>query len=250
MDLNYGVGKAKRNAKVVEALLDISCKTAGVRHKLANSVNLCALKGHSSCHNKSDITRTENYNVLTGHITLHINKLLRHTCAVDACGTVTCDVERSLGSLTASHCENDCLCLDHKDTVLGVGSGYYLVGGDIENHGVELEGDLKLSYLLLVSPSVLRSGKLLAEAVETEAVMNALTENTAKRYVSFKDKYIADSALIRSHSRTHTCRSAADNYKFLSYHYLILLTLFCRIPLLTRRPPWLRFQTLRFSLLR
>ena len=95
-------------AILVKALLDVSCKTARVRHKLAHGFNLCALKSHSSCHDKTDITGAENNNLFTGHISLHINVLLRGTRGENACRTSAGSIERSSGALAAAHCKDEC----------------------------------------------------------------------------------------------------------------------------------------------
>ena len=228
--LDDGVAEHERNAEVVEALLDVSCETARIRHQLAHSFDLCALKRHSSCHNKSDISRAENYYLLTGHIAVHIYKSLRSSRGEDTRGASSADIERSFGALAASHSENDSLRLDHKHSVLGVHSGDYLIGRDVENHCVELEGDVSLSYLKLVAISVLGARELLLEAMESESVVYALTENAAKAGVTLENKNIAKSRVVSRNSRAHTCRAAAydDEIDVNVFRHITYLPWSCR----------------------
>ena len=95
MQLDNGVAEQQGNVKVVQTLLDIPRKTAGIGHKLANGVNLCALKCHSARHDKSDIARAENYNLFAGHISLDSYKLLRRSRAVHAGRSAARNVERA-----------------------------------------------------------------------------------------------------------------------------------------------------------
>jgi hypothetical protein len=50
------MGKVKRNIVIVQALNDISRKAVGERADFKNCLYLAALKGHTACHDKSDIT--------------------------------------------------------------------------------------------------------------------------------------------------------------------------------------------------
>ena len=213
MNVNDGVRESKRNIKVIKALLDISGKTARIGHQLTDGANLRTLESHSSRHNKTDVARAEDNYLAAGHIALHIYEFLRRTCGVNACRTVTCDVERSLRALATAHSKDNCLGIENKDAVLLIHSRDRLVLIKVDDHSVEHKGNTELAHLLFVSVSVLGACELLAEAMETEAVVNALTENAAESRVTLEYEYITKSCLVCRDCRRHTCRAAADYYK-------------------------------------
>ena len=212
MDLYYGVAQLQRNIVIVQTLLNISCKTAGVGHQFANCVYLGALQGHSSCHDQTDVTGTQDNDFFAGQIAHLVYVLLGSTCTENTCRTAACNIQSAFGTLSAAHSQHDSLSLDLENAVFLVGSGDHLVFCDIQNHGAQLVRNTKLAYLLFVSPCILGTGQLFAELVEAETIVDTLLEDAAKRFVSLQDQNVADTIFVCFYSSTHACRAAADNY--------------------------------------
>ena len=213
VNFHYGVTELERNVKIIETLLNVACKTARVGHQLAYCVHLCALKRHTACHNQANVARAENNDLFAGKISLEVDVFLCRTCAVNACGACACNVERTAGALAAAHCKNDCLCLELEYAALGIGSRYYAVGGDVKHHCVKKEGNALGVHFFFITPSVLGAGQLLAKAMQTKAVVNALLQNAAKLFVTFQNQKVANACIVCCQSRTHACRATANNYK-------------------------------------
>ena len=69
-----------------------------------------------------------------------------------------------------------------------------------------------------ISLCVFRAGKLFAETVQTESVMNALTENAAGLSFTLKHDHIADSVFPCRNCCSQAGRAAADDNKVLTNH--------------------------------
>ena len=176
-------------------------------------MHLCTLKCHTARHNEADIARAENDDLFAGQVALEVDVLLRRSCTVNACGASARNVESTAGTLAAAHGKNDRLCLELEHTALGVGSGHYAVGGDVKHHCTEHIGDIFGKHFFFVTPSVFGTCQLLAKAVQTKSVVNALLQNAAKLFVAFKNEQITNACLVSRQSRTHTGRTAANNHK-------------------------------------
>ena len=216
--------KLQRNVKVVKALLDVTGKTAGIGHQLANGVNLGTLQRHTACHDQTDVSGTKNDYVFAGEIALHVNVLLRGARTENTRGTVACKRQRTGRSLTASHGKDHSLSLDLENAFFGIGGGDHLFGGDVQHHGVEHIGDLLFKHLCFITPCVFGAGQLLAKAMQTKAVVDTLTQNTAKGGIALQDQNIGNSFFVGCHRCTHACGAAANDDK------INLLHLSC--------PPW------------
>ena len=63
-----------------------------------------------------------------------------------------------------------------------------------------------------------RTGELLAKAVQTKAVVNALLQNAAKLAVTLQNQKILHTCVISRNGCTHSGRSAADDHKIDLFH--------------------------------
>ena len=53
----HGGGQVKRNAKVVQAVLDVAAQTVGVRHELVHALDRNSLERTAARHDKPDVAR-------------------------------------------------------------------------------------------------------------------------------------------------------------------------------------------------
>ena len=213
--------KMKRNAEIIETLHDVSCQTAGIGHDLADAEHLGTFQRHAACHDQSDITGAEDDDFFAGHEAFYVDISLGTACGVDTGGTGTGDAERTAGTFAASHGEDDRLRLQ---TDKSRGGGYE---GDLaavrqgEHHGIRDDLDAAFADHIDVSARVFGTGELLAEAVQTEARVNALIQNAARLAVALQNQNI-----FRCQTRIKCgCRScqtggtAADDNQFLVHRY-------------------------------
>ena len=87
------------------------------------------------------------------------------------------------------------------------------LGRDLPYHRVEQIGDISLFDLVLVAGSILGARQLLTEAMQAEAVVNTLTQNTAESRIALQNQNIALARVVGRNSRRHTRRAAADDYE-------------------------------------
>ena len=229
MDLHYGVAQTQRNVEIIETLLNVARKTARVGHQLANGVHLCTLQCHTARHDQTDVARAENDNFFAGEIPFEVDVLLRCARAVNACRTCACNVERSAGALTASHCQNDGFCLELEYTAFGVGSSDYAVGSNVKHHSAKHKGDVLFVYFFFITPSVFGACQLLTKAVEAEAVVNALLQNAAELFIALQNQKVANACLMSRQSCTHAGRAAANDDKIDLSHYSAPPLVFCTL---------------------
>ena len=213
MDIHHGMREEQGNIKIVEALLDVSRKTARIGHQLADCLHLGALKRHSSCHDQADIARAEDDDLTAGHNALHIDVLLCRARGIDARRTCARNAERTLGTLAAAHCEDHGARLDLKDAHGGTSRHYGTVRAQLGDHRVGHIGDLSFLHHFCVAVGVFGSGQLLAEAVQAEAVMDALAQDAAERNVSFQNENVPLPHIVGGDGGGKACGTSADNDK-------------------------------------
>ena len=204
----------------VQALYDVSLQAAGVRQKLCHNLNLGALEGHTSRHDKSDIAGTEDDDLTAGHVALHVHQSLRRSCGEDACRTVARDIQGASRTLSAAHAEDDGSRLDLEHAVFLVHRGDDTVRGNIHNHGVELVLNAQVIYFFFKSPGILRSGQLLLEGVKAETIVNALVQNAAQLMVTLEDQNVVLSRFLCGNSCCKSCRTAADDDNIIMVFHL------------------------------
>ena len=206
--LGYRVAEFERNSEVVQALNDVSVKSAGIRHKLAYELDICSFKRHSSRHNETDVSRAENDNILSGHFALYVDKSLRRARRIHACGAFAGNVELSATSFATAHRKHNSTCVNSKHSVLAVHSrddvsaAFALL--DSEHHSLYDIRDFPFDNHFLISVRVFGSCQLLAETMKPEAVVNTLAENSAEPFVTFDYKYILYATVISGNGSRHS----------------------------------------------
>ena len=229
------MGEHQGDAEIVQTLGDVTSQTARVGHQLADGLHLRALQGHAAGHDETDVARAQDDHLTAGHVALHVDEPLGGTRGEDACGTGTRDVERALGALTAAHGQHHSPRAEGEHT-LGLADGgdvggdaLLLGGGHVQNSRAGLDGDASLQSHLVVTVGVLGAGQLLAEAVETEAVVDALAQDSARVQVALQDDHVTDTVIIGGHSGGHTGGATADDDKrsIRSAHIYVVLHISC-----------------------
>ena len=74
------MAKLQRDTKVIQALHDISLQASGIWHQLCHSLNLRTFQSHTSGHDQSDITGSQDHYFFSRHKSFHIYKALCCSC--------------------------------------------------------------------------------------------------------------------------------------------------------------------------
>ena len=159
VDLDNGMAQLQGNVKVIQTLLNVTSQTAGIGHQFANSMNLCTFQSHTASHDQTDITGTQNDNFFTGHITHLVYILLCSTGTKDTGRTAARNIQRTFGTLTTAHGQNDSLGFDLENTIFFVGGGDHFIVGNIQYHGTQFKGNAQFSHLGFILPGILRTGQ-------------------------------------------------------------------------------------------
>jgi len=102
VDGNNGVAQVERNLVVLKALNNITLKTVAGRKNLKHTKNIAVLKGHTTSHDQTDITRAKDDDVLAGQMAVHVNKLLGKTSGENTSRTRAGDLDGCTRTLTAT----------------------------------------------------------------------------------------------------------------------------------------------------
>ena len=218
MDVDNSSAELERNIKVVEALDDVSCKTARIGHELADHLNMSTLKGHAARHDKTDIARAEDNDFFAGHIAVDVDIFLGGACGENACAAGARYVECASRTLAAAHGKDNCGSVYFNKTVLFVNCGDNVVVGDGEHHSVGLNDNVGVLNELDEARGIFGAGQLLAEVVQTEAGVYALLKDTAEGLCALEYDYLFNAAFTRLERGGHACGASADNGKIIFKH--------------------------------
>ena len=78
--VNHCMAKLQRDSKVIQALHDISLQASGIWHQFCHCLNLCTFQRHTSSHDQSDITRSQDHYFFSRHKSFHVYKALCCSC--------------------------------------------------------------------------------------------------------------------------------------------------------------------------
>ena len=219
LNVHHGMAQLQRNAVVIQTLDDIPLQAARVRHQLGHDLYLRTFQGHTASHNQTDITGTQNDDFPARQISLHVHQTLGSTRGVDTGRTIARDIQGASGTLPAAHCQNNRFGFQSKQAILPVHGGYGFILRQVENHGVELVGDLQLPDLLDKSAGIFGAGKLFLKGMEAEAVVDALVENAAQLVVAFQNQNILNTAFSGCHCCCKARGAAANDDKIIVFHW-------------------------------
>ena len=205
------MGKVQGNVKVVQALHDVAGQAAGVGHHLYAGQHLCALKGHAACHDQANVAAAEDQHPPAHQITFHVHIALCCTGGVHAGRAGARGADGTAGALAAAHAQNDALGFDDLIAVLLGDAVNLFIRGHFQHHGVQLHLYAGVLEHLNKASGVLRAGQLLAKAVQTEAVVDALVQNAAQLLVALQNEDVAQTAFPCLAGSSKARRTAADN---------------------------------------
>ena len=218
------MGEIQGNIKVVQTLHDVAGQAAGVGHYLYAGQHLCALKGHAACHDQADVAAAEDQHPLAHQIAFHVHIALCGTGGVHTGRAGARGTNGTAGALAAAHAQHDALGLDDLVAVLLGNTVHLFVRGHFQHHSVQLHLYAGVLEHLNKASGVLRAGQLLAEAVQTKAVVDTLVQNTAQFLVALQNKDVAQTAFPCLAGSSKARRAAADNDQI--NHCSFLLPLF------------------------
>ena len=125
------------NEVEADTSLDVDSIIAEVENAENNSDDMGTFQCHSSRHDHSDITGTEDHDILSNYSVLAVNKTLCSTCCVNACRSCSRDHDARTCSLTASHRKNDASGFYLCHSVFGVYTDHCaLFRNNLQHHGI------------------------------------------------------------------------------------------------------------------
>ena len=206
------MAQVERDVVVVQALHDVAVEAGGERHQLDAGEHLRALQRHAARHDEADVAGAEDHHALAGHVALQVDELLRGTGGVDAGAAGARGAQRAARTLAAAHREDDRLGGDDLHAVRARNAGH---GVRLAVHGedgrVGLDLDAHLAGAVDVALRVLGAGQLLLEAVQAEAVVDALAQNAARVVLALENEQVVDAILLRRNGSREARRASADD---------------------------------------
>ena len=133
------VREQERDAKVIQALDDVSLEAARVGHEFRHARNVCSLERHPTGHDEANVTGAQDHDLASRHEALDVNQALGGARSVDARRPEPRDDERSPRPLAAAHGENDGACRDTLHAAVLAHARDDAVRRDVQHHGIEKE---------------------------------------------------------------------------------------------------------------
>ena len=202
-------------------MIYVTHKSAWFSLGLVNAQDIGSLKGKSSCHYEADIAGAQDYAVFTGKLAQDVYVVLCRSCCQNACWSGSVDCHLSCGSLSAAGGKDKAFALNLlKSAALNEGQQeaftcFFYSGSKGERSNLYI-CFLKLMYK---SCGIFTPGKLLTEAQEAEAVVDALLKHASQSVFSFYEKD-PGTLFICGKCGCKSCRAAAD------YGYVVGLYIF------------------------
>ena len=222
MDLGDGVAEIERDIVVIQTLHDVARQAGGVRHQLEHCLHMSAFQRHAACHDHADIAGAEDDDLLAGHPVVEVHVSLRGACGEHARRTLAGNAQCAAAALLAAHGKHHSLCLILAQAAAG-GGGDDTILRQAQHRGAGLVRDLTLVHFINERLCIFRAGQALAEAAQTETVMDALAQDAAQHRLALQNDHVADALLVQLHRCGKTCRAAADNHNVFLFHRSVLL---------------------------
>ena len=208
MDGNNSVAQVKRDLVILKALNDIALKTIASRKNLEHTKNVAVLKSHTTSHDKTDITRTKDHDVLARKMTINVHELLCKTSSEHTSRTRARDLDGCTRTLTAASSNNNRTSNDvlhtlttDKNTELLITSRKRL---HIHNIRRSADANTSLKSLHEEALSILRTSKLLLEVVKTETRVDALVKDTTSRVLTIEHKNVIGTSIASTNTSSKT----------------------------------------------
>ena len=211
MNVHDGVGQIQRDAVILQALDDIAVEAAGIGHELHAGQHLRPLQRHAPGHDEADVPAAQDHHPAAGHVALQVHEFLGGAGAVNAGAAGAGDGQRPPGPLPAAHGQHHGLRLKHLQSVFPAHGGdapvpahgqHRYPGADVDPHfpgGVD------------VPPGVLGAGQFLLEAVQPEAVVDALAQDAPGLILPLQHDQAVNALLFRGDGGGQARRARADH---------------------------------------
>ena len=220
--VNHCMTQLQRDPKVIQALHDISLQASGIWHQLCHSLNLCPFQRHTSGHDQSDITGSQDHYFFPRHKSFHVYKALCCSCRINACRTISRNVQRTSRSLSAAHGKDHSLRLDLIHSLLTAHGSDHLILTDIHDHSVQPVLDLLLFYHPDKACCILRSCQLLLKCMKAKSIMDTLIQDPAQFLVTFQDQDALSSLFLCSQGCCQSCRASAYDHDISHHHHFLI----------------------------
>ena len=216
------MAKLQRDPEIIQALHDISLQTSGIWHQLCHSLNLRTFQSHTSGHDQPDITGSQDHYLFSRHKAFHVYKTLCCSCRINACRTISRNVQCASRSLSASHCKDHSFCLDLIHSLLTAHCSDHLILTDIHDHGIQPVLDLLFFYHPDKARRIFRSCQLLLKCMKAKSIMDTLIQDPTQLLVTFQDQDALSSLFLCSQGCCQSCRASAYDHDISLHHNLII----------------------------
>ena len=214
-DIRHRVGQVQGDVVIPEALDDIAVQAAGIGHQFHAGQNLCALQGHTAGHDQADVAAAEDDDPFPHQISLDIEEALGCSGGKNAGAARAGNGDGAPGAFAAAHGKDHGPRPDGAIAVDGVEEADAFILRDLQDHGIGLCLHTGGFQHFNIAPGIFRPGQFLLEAVQTEAVVDALVQNTAQLAVALQDQNAAQALFPGCIGRSKSGRAAADHNQFI-----------------------------------
>ena len=217
-DIHHRVGKVQRNIVVVQALLDVARQAARIGLNLVHTLDVRALERHAAGHDQADVAAAEDDDLAANHHVLQVDVALRHTGGIYARRTMTRRGQRAAGTFAAAHGQQHSIRLELHQAMVPAGGGDDLIARHIQ-HGAVGDG-FNPGFLHHVDEAlgIFRAGEGLAEARQTEAVVDTLAQDAAQHALTLEDEDVVHALFLQAQGCGKASRAAAYDDGLLMDH--------------------------------
>ena len=204
--------EVERNAIIVQALLYIPRKTAGIGLNFVDSFYVGSLQGQPSGHDQADIAAAQNDDLFSHHDILQIHIGLGDAGGIDAGGTGARSGQGAAGPFPAPHGQENRLGLDLQEAAFFSDRRNDFFRRYIQHRTVGYDFNFFRLDPIDEALGVFRAGEGFAEAGQAEAVMDTLAENTAGEVLPLQNQNILNAFFPQAKGRSQPRGAAADDY--------------------------------------
>ena len=177
----HGGGQVQRNAKIVQAVLDVAAQAVGVRHELIHALDRNPLERAAARHDEPNVARAQNDGARAGFEVLDIDVSLRQAGRKHAGGSAARNLDLAAGALAAAHCKDgrEPGELQHAGGAHerdGVDCGVFrgLARINPKHHAVQEQRNVGRAHLVDKALRVLGAGELLLKVRKAKTGVDAL----------------------------------------------------------------------------
>ncbi len=201
----------------MQALHDVARQAAGIGHDLDARQHLRALQRHAARHDQADVAASEDDDAAAAHVALKVQIALRRAGGKYARRAVAGNADRAARALAAAHCEHHGFRGQRLIAALRAYDVHGSIRSNIQHHRVGQHRNGGVFEHVDEAARVFGAAQLLLEAVQAEAVVNALVQNAAKLLIALDDEDVFQAVLGGAHGRGQTGGAAADDNQIIRH---------------------------------